>query len=420
MQSIKNIKFYFQLVLYNIIKFLVEFFVRDHHERKELFIPRLLSYLNVLVLFYIIYAHIEFVFIEYSPYLSYIDRCEVKKTKTLFISVFILYNIYFFFSLIFVPLYKYAKDSLVSLCCIAGFCCFYEYPLFLKLEMLWFLTENSITYFVIYAIMFTAHLFAMFAIDSEEEHDDARELHANTHKMSYALQAQEWYDEMTLEEKRNDPEYKDYVWKFSKVTKNEEFLISIFGNPEDLGENPIQVANRYNFHKRKMYPEYFKTLSSSEEAFEALKERYAAIPDTIVEMYIAADFEYQKIRHIYDRRVLPWIQKLHPVYRLSLLFISIYRLRLFFYKPKVVGLYSYYNPYFVFNSKWIKNTYANIADYRRWFYRLANSLYNLFFYFSIFKALDNRKWTKFHLKYYTRSLRLRRRRSGNYRYFKPK
>jgi hypothetical protein len=54
-----------------------------------------------------------------------------------------------------------------------------------------------------------------------------------------------------------------------------------------------------------MYPEYFKTLSSSEEAFEALQERYAAIPDTLVDMDIDADFEYQKIRHIYDRRVLP-------------------------------------------------------------------------------------------------------------------
>ena len=100
-----------------------------------------------------------------------------------------------------------------------------------------------------------------------------------------------------------------------------------------------------------MYPEYFKTLSSSEEAFEALQERYAAIPDTLVDMDIDADFEYQKIRHIYDRRVLPLIEKLRPLYQLSLLFISIYRLRLFFYKPKVVGLYSYYNPYFVFNSK---------------------------------------------------------------------
>lgn len=424
MQNEKSIKYIIQLGFYNTIKILVEFFIKDHQERKNLFIPRLLTYLNVVVLFYLIYSHIEYVFDDFSSVLTYIDKCEVKKTQTLCVSLFLLYTIYFLISLIFPRLYKAVKDTLVTLLSVGGFCCFYEYPLFLKLELIWFLTEHSITYFLVYTIMFTAMLFMMFAIDSEEEYDDVRELYAERHNMSYGLQAQEWYDEMTAEEKRGDPEHNDYLWRFSKITKKDELLMSIFGNPEDLGENPLQVANRYNFHKRKMYPEYFQSMSPTEEAFEELQERHFTAPGTLVEIYMFDEYDSQKIRHIYQKRFLPWIKKLRPMYKLSFILISIYRLRLFFYKPKVVGLYSYYNPYFVFNSKWVKNTYANITDYKRWFYRSFNSLYNLFynlfFYFSIFKILNNRKWTKFHLKYYTRSLRLRRRRSGNYRFFKHK
>jgi hypothetical protein len=81
--------------------------------------------------------------------------------------------------------------------------------------------------------------------------------------------------------------------------------MSIFGNSEDLGENPLQVANRYNFHKRKMYPEYFEPMSPTEEAFEELQERYFTAPNTLAEIYVVEQYAPEKIKYFYQNKILP-------------------------------------------------------------------------------------------------------------------
>ena len=420
MNSQKSLTYYIQVGFYRFLLELSKFFLKDSVLRKELFLKRILFYFIISILFYWFYSHLEYVFLEHEGPLTYLQKYDRKKILTYILAGYIVYTIYFLISLVIVQLYKFVQTSKVTLFALVIAPSFFEYELFWALEYNYFCYTTVMLNVFFYSFLLFGVVFTEFGINLEEEYDDARLRHSEiARSRGTTIQVEDWYDEQDIDEKTSK-QFRKMQWQMSHTTKTQALLTDVFGNNDDLGETPAQLSERYKLHKRKMYPEFYEKKSDEEISYDFLEQEFHESAETILETYLWIIKDETKKRNFYFNKVAPFLKKYdaYPSFFITIYFM--FSLRFFFFRPKVVGLYSFYHPTYAFHPRWIKKSFADLVVYKRVYQRFLQFWVDLFYKFSFFRMLNNRKWTKFHLKYYPRAIRLRRRRSGNYNFFKPK
>jgi len=423
MNSQKSLTMYIHIFLYHFLLKISKFLLEDSVLRKELFLKRIRFYICIVILFYAYYSHLDYMLIEqYNQFedLTYLQRHDRYKILNWFLAGFIVYSLYFFISLVIVQLYKFVQTAKTTLACLFVCYSFLEYELLWELEHDFFCNRTVMSNIFFYSLLLFGVLFTEFGINLEEEYDDARLRNSEiAQKRGTTIQVEDWYNEQDLKEKTSK-EFRKMQWQMSQTTKTQELLTDVFGNPDDLGETPEQVATRYKLHKRKMYPEFYEEISDEDRSSDFIERQFNETAETIVQGYLWIEKDYNKKRNFYFNRVAPFLKKYDSIPSRIITFFFMFSLRLFFFRPKVVGLYSFYHPSYAFNPKWVKKSFADFIFYKRIYYLFIQACVNFFFKFSPFRILNNRKWTKFHLKYYVRLLQLKKRRSGNYKFFKAK
>lgn len=412
---IDKIAFYYRILIFEIVIIINQFFIIDNIDRKRLFFPRLKAYFLTSVLFYIFYAHVLYVMWEWTTQSDEEARFFCYSITTHFLAIFVAYSLYLFFSLIFVRFYKRVKPAYTSFWCVLFWYSFTEYEIFWETEMVYMSTVNHALLFVFYFFLFLGILGIEFGVNLEEEYDDARLRHSEeAQKRGSAILEDEWFGVAMTDVKLSDSD-RQMQFEMSKTSKFEDLLTEIFGNPDDFGENPLQVAERYEKHKRKMYPQLFEEFDA---AMEELKDTYNATPTTISAFHELKWKDPQETQHWYYNTIKPLFN------RYSYLLVIYYQIRdifyLGFFKAKAVGIYSVYNPYYKYNKKWAYSRFSDVFWLFRPFYRIAFFLKKFIFYFSIYSYFRNRRWRLFQNRFYAQSIKLRKRRSGNYNFFKTR
>lgn len=415
------LSYFFRAVLFEFSWFLRTFFVVDNVPRKKLFIPRLLGYFLLVIFMYLFCSQLDYIMWSWKLGEESLTVDDRLNTFFYFISIFIVYSVYFFLSLIFIPLYYKVKYFLRTLLCLIFFVALTEHEWFWEVEVVWIMDTSRILCWLFYFILYSAILFIEFGVNLEEEYDDARLRHSRiAQERGSTLLENEWYNLRNNTTVRSE-EDKKMEWEMSSTTEFEELLTQVFGNPDDFGETPDKVWDRFEKHKQKMYPELLIT-TVAERDLEDLELELADLMDSISLVQIN-DIEEDEIRRTLGRgywvtTMLPWIRKhIGKVYALKVYVKDFWYLGIF--KPKVVGNYSVYNPYFFkARKRTIKSLYLDKPIYMREYYLLWGLLKRFLWRFSIFTILKNRRWQQFKIKFYTQLIYLRKRRSGNYDFFK--
>ncbi len=397
------------------------FFFQDSILRRQLFLPRIYHYLSVSVFFYLAYSHFDWMLFGRYFRLTYLQNHDHTLVMKCFLASYIAYTLYFLVSLFFVQAWKLLQTSRISLACL-----FYSYiaselDYFVELAIDFWCHSSWFNFFTFYFWYLVGNVFIEFAYNMDEEYDDARIRNSETARnRGSTILVQNWYDEQDMNQK-TDSSYMKMQWEMSRTTKTEAFLTDFFGNTDDLGENPIHVAERYKAHKHKMYPEFFEEETEEDRADQSIEEDYINTAGDIPETYQWVIKNPELKRNFWHARVQPEIDRFEPIIKIILLVYYMIRLRLFFFRPRAVGLYSFYNPYYKFDKKYREMTFKGETYFVNFmWYWIKPRFINFIRSFSIFKLWNNHKWNKFHVKHYVRLIKLQRWGSGNYKFFKSK
>lgn len=441
-QRIKKIFYNIHIGFFITIKSIEEYFTKTRIERRKLYKPRIKFYLLMVIFFYLTYSHFDYIMLVKSDWRSgimiihYDDGVTVgrntyhwherSRALSFMYSMFIAYSIYVFISLFFISVYKKIRRAQTTLFCMIFFYTIDDHWLFYKVEEAYICYTSVTAYAIYYWSMFWGMAFIEWMMDMEEEYDDGR-LHNSDEAWDRGttIDPNMWYNKQQSDEPQSKA-YRLMLFEMSRTTEKQKWFTDTFGNYDDYGENPMHVGSRYNDHKKKMYPEIFKDLTADEESLWELKDECINTPSTILHAWWIPRHNIFKRRNDYYLHVEPKVVKyLEPI---LVFFQTIYAMvftRLYFFRPKAVGLYSFYNPYFNVGKSYPKgNMYKGFSLGKRLYmqpYMVTKSfIINFVKSFSIFRIWNNLKWVMFHLKYYPKWLILRRRRSGNYDFFKPK
>ncbi len=447
------IPFYFKfkrrlhIIIFNIFRFYDYCIYVQHDDRVKFFFPRLKFYFRMLPLWLIFFWQLNYVTLyckvkvkrDYiRAFFDVLEGAEVtldyfvipawerKGIFALFMSLFICYTIYFLVSLIFPDLYYFVKSRKVS-----NFGGFYTliyktYSRYWELQFdFWF---NTTWYNFWFANLVTlwVHLLWEFNEELEVDYEDPSYNFSRIAQERGTTILNEWYgkhDFTKLEE-----EDLEMMMEMKFVSKHAIFWTSIFGNNEDFGEDPDYTIKRYGKHDKQ-----FKFKGNEDTSFVAVDEDDLAAVDELVTYWCDMendlvtfyntlswrtylDYEWTEMLDYID----DFVEFFFPLYVKYVTHVYYFATYLNKFRPRVVGEYSAYIYWYNVGEVWWDKKCYYFPWYSRYFYRVFFLVLNILRFLNPFYVWAKVKWWRKFNFWLNQSMKLKKRKSINYRFFKPK
>ena len=453
-KSFSKVIFYVRVLLFHIVRALEVWLIEDHRDRINFFLERWEGYLVGLFLSYLHLSFVDYLLFTWAPqkeaYSTFFKETGFDQDIFAhFYSVIILFQIYFFISLIFNRIYAEARWAYKILGMIYLMYEIVAYEEFWEI-LVDFFTSSDFLLMFLYFIFCFGFQFGEFGENMEEDYDN---LHVRVSKE--ALEYDEgWFGNTKYEQSRAGvvingklmTDKQQYIERHRrKMTKNDELRAQLFGNFDDYGENPIELFKRYEDHLFKMYGIVQFSEKRRKRIYELKQQAAADAREADMIPY-----EIDEYRHIlthplnlelsYMRQNLNYyfFFKEYLTRDFSILyFISIFQAlwTIFwygrFFKPRVVGEYSMWIPYLTNIDPYYIYLDSDLwkLPYFKMFIKTWQSMIKLRYRYAVSLYLSYKKdwfilrgyfWFRFHFKYYRQCLALRKRGTKNYVFFKRK